>query len=44
MSTLVHIYEFAEVYTVLLSWVVIPLGYLSCYMFFNRHFGMFSER
>jgi hypothetical protein len=44
MSFLLHVYQFAEVYTVILSWIVLPLGYGACYLFFNQHYGMFSGR
>ena len=32
-----HFFEYAEVYTVLLSWVVVPLAFYSAYLFFRNH-------
>ena len=43
LRLLVHVYQFAEVYTVLLVWLVVPLGFFVCRNFFQKHFGMFSE-
>ena len=41
LSLLMHLYQRAEVYTVMLVWIVVPLGFVSCYLFFQRQFGMF---
>lgn len=39
---LIHIYQFAESYTVVLAWVVIPLFFFACYRFLRNHYGMFQ--
>lgn len=44
VSILSHLYRLAELYTVLLAWVAIPLGYYAVYLFFNNHYGMFSPQ
>ena len=41
MAFVIHLFDFAEVYAVLLSWITLPLGYGACFYFFQRHFGMF---
>lgn len=41
---LLHVYQFAEVYTVALVWIVIPLGFYACYRFFQGHYDMFLPR
>lgn len=42
LSVLEHLFRFAEVYTVILAWTAVPLGFLACYMFFQRHYSMFT--
>ncbi len=42
LKFLVHVYQYAEVYAVLLSWVVIPLGYYAAYLFLHNHYGQFT--
>ncbi|MBI4405057.1 MAG: hypothetical protein HY537_12915 [Deltaproteobacteria bacterium] len=42
LAFLVHFYYAAEVYTVLLLWLVTPLGFYLCYRFFQSHYQMFS--
>jgi hypothetical protein len=39
---LLYVYNYAEVYAVVLTWIVVPLGFWACYLFFSRHFGMFG--
>lgn len=41
LKLLVHVYQYAEVYAVLLSWVTIPLGYYAAYLFIRNHYGLF---
>lgn len=36
-----HLYQFAEVYTVLLVWIAVPLGFAACFIFLRNHFHMF---
>jgi hypothetical protein len=44
LELLIQIYRFAEVYTVLLAWVVIPLGFFAVFLFFQSHYRMFLPR
>lgn len=44
LKFLVHTYQYAEVYAVLLSWVVIPLGYYAAYLFMRNHYGQFTPQ
>ena len=39
---LVHLFNNAETYAVLLVWIVIPLGYGACYLFVRNHYGWFA--
>ena len=41
---LVHLFRYAEVYTVVLVWLILPLGYWVCFRFFSTHFDMFLPR
>jgi hypothetical protein len=43
-NALFHIYRYAEVYTVLLVWIVVPLGYWASFTFLRNHFGMFKPQ
>lgn len=36
-----HVYEHAEMYTVCLAWVTLPLGFYAMFDFSRRHYGMF---
>jgi len=40
-SLLVHLYEFAEVYTVILVWITVPLSFGALFLFYQKHYGMF---
>jgi len=42
LSVLIHIYQHAEIYTVLLALIVLPLGYWECFYFLRVHYGMFQ--
>ena len=45
MSTLlIHWYQNAEVYAVLLVWVVVPLGFYATLLFFTNHYGIFLSQ
>ncbi len=35
-SLLTHVYDYAELYTVCLSWLTIPLGFAAVYLRFMR--------
>jgi hypothetical protein len=37
LKLLVHLYRHAEIYTVMLVWIIIPLGYYGWYRFLKRH-------
>ena len=39
----VHVFNYAESYTILLSWIVVPLGFFACYTFFQNHFEMWAD-
>jgi len=39
-----YLYQNAEIYAVILTWIVIPLGTYVFFQFFNEHFGMFEPR
>ena len=41
LSFLIHIYTFAEVYTVLLVWVAAPISFFTLQRFLQKHYGMF---
>jgi hypothetical protein len=43
LNLLTHIYNNAELYTILLVLIVVPLGYWECLRFFQIHFGMFGK-
>jgi hypothetical protein len=38
---LIQVYRLAEVCTVVLAWVVIPLGFFAIFLFFQSHYQMF---
>ena len=42
-NVLYHLYEYAEAYTVLLSWVAVPLGIFVFYNFFRKHRELFEK-
>lgn len=44
LSLLLHVYAFAETYTVLLVWIVIPLGFYAAYLWIRNRYGLFKER
>lgn len=44
LKFLVHVYQYAEFYAVILSWTVIPLGYFASYLFLRNHFGWFEVK
>ena len=41
LSFLIHVYTFAEVYTVLLVWVSAPISFFTLQRFLQKHYGMF---
>lgn len=42
MKLLEHIYRYAESYTTIFAWIVIPLGYYAAYLVFKNLYGMFE--
>jgi hypothetical protein len=42
LSLLTHLYKNAEAYTVLLSFIVIPLGFWESFHFMKVHYGIFK--
>ena len=42
LSFLTHLYMFAEVYTVVLVWVSVPVFFYAAFYFMSRHYGMFQ--
>lgn len=38
-----YLYVYAEAYTVILSWVVVPLGIYVFYNFFQKHGELFGR-
>lgn len=42
LAFLTHWYRMAEVYAVILVWIAVPLGFFACYLFFQRHYGLFT--
>ena len=42
LAFLIHWYHMAEVYAVILVWIVIPLGFFASYLFLQRHYGLFT--
>ena len=42
MDLLAHFFQFAEVYTVLLVWLVVPLGFLAILLFLQSQYGIFT--
>lgn len=38
-----HVYDRAELYTVWLAWVTIPLGFFALYDFLRKHAGAFRR-
>ena len=41
LSFLYHWYQYAEVYTVMLVFVVVPLGFYCAYLVLKNHYAMF---
>ena len=41
---IVHWFHFAELYAVMLTWIVVPLGFYASFLFLGRHYGMFVPR
>lgn len=44
LNLLVHWYQYAEVYAVIFSWIVVPLGYYAAYLFLRNHYGIFQPK
>ena len=42
LAFLDHCFQYAEVYAVVLTLIVIPLGYWASYLFLKNHFGLFK--
>gem|GEM_PF-5590796 len=44
LSILEAIYENAETYTIVLAWIVVPLGFFTLGMFLHNHYGLFNGK
>jgi hypothetical protein len=42
LPIILHLYQLAEVYTVILAWIVIPLAFIALFLFMHRHYAMFT--
>ncbi len=43
LAFLDHCFQYAEIYSVILAVIVIPLGYYAVYLFMKNHYGLFAE-
>lgn len=41
LNFLIHWYQLAEVYAVILAWITLPLAYYASYLFMRNHYGLF---
>ena len=41
LSLMVHFYNYAEAYTILFTWITVPLGFYVIYRFLRTQYGMF---
>lgn len=44
LALLMHWYRFAELYAVVLVWIVVPLFFYECYYFFSHHYEIFNPQ